>query len=233
MKKIAIVVLLLVGTFQVEAQNNSQLVKHFEAYYKQMKSQGDVQGAMNALTHLIVLQPNQARKDTLAVLYMNNGKHLQALNTIGVEKNTNDSDMAVEVKAVCLQALNQPKKALEHFEVLFKRTPNAMIAYELAELKIQTGDLAGANLNITYGIANAKDDVARTYYESQQPYQVSIKAAFLYLKSLAKYRENPETNADAAISILDEAMQLAPNFNLAKISKDALLAQKNTPTTKN
>jgi tetratricopeptide (TPR) repeat protein len=229
MKKIAIVVLMLVGAFQVEAQNNSQLVKHFEAYYKQMKSQGDVQGAMNALTHLIVLQPNQARKDTLAVLYMNNGKHLQALNTIGVEKNTNDSDMAVEVKAVCLQALNQPEKSLEHFEELFKRTPNAMVAYELAELKIQTGDLAGANLKITYGIANSKEGIGRTFYESQQPYQVPMKAAFLYLKSLAKFRENPEANADAAIAILDEAMQLAPNFNLAKISKDALLAQKSGP----
>lgn len=229
MKKIAIVVLMLVGAFQVEAQNNSQLVKHFEAYYKQMKSQGDVQGAMNALTHLIVLQPNQARKDTLAVLYMNNGRHLQALNTIGIEKNANDSDMAVEVKALCLQALNQPEKSLEHFEELFKRTPNSMIAYELADLKIQTGDLTGANLNITYGIANAKADVGRTYYEMQQPYQVSMKAAFLYLKSLAKYKENPATNGDATIAILDEALQLAPNFNLAKISKDALLAQKSGP----
>lgn len=229
MKKVAIIVLMLVGAFQVEAQNNSQLINHFEAYYKQMKSQGDVQGAMNALTHLIVLQPNQARKDTLAVLYMNNGKHLQALNTIGIEKNANDSDMAVEVKAVCLQALNQPEKSLEHFEVLFKRSPNAMVAYEMADLKIQTGDLTGANLNITYGIANSKEDVGRTYYESQQPYQVPMKAAFLYLKSLAKYRENPATNTDAAIAILDEAMQIAPHFNLAKLSKDALLAQKNTP----
>lgn len=229
MKKVAIIVLMLIGAFQVEAQNNSQLVKHFEAYYKQMKSQGDVQGAMNALTHLIVLQPNQARKDTLAVLYMNNGKHLQALNTIGIDKDENDSDMAVEVKAVCLQALNQPEKSLEHFEVLFKRSPNPMVAYELADLKIQTGDLAGANLNITYGIANSKEGVARTYYESQQPYQVPMKAAFLYLKSLAKYRENPATNADVAIATLDEAMQIAPNFNLAKISKDALLAQKNAP----
>ncbi|NQX84992.1 MAG: hypothetical protein HRT67_03675 [Flavobacteriaceae bacterium] len=229
MKKTLIVVVLLMGAFQVESQSNSELLKHFEAYYEQMKSQGDVQGVTNALTHLIVLQPSQARKDTLAILYMNNGKHIQALNTIGIEKNPEDSDMAVEVKALCLQALNQPEKSLEHFEVLFKRSPNAMIAYELADLKIQTGDLIGANLNITYGIANAKEGTFHTYYEMQQPYQVPMKVAFLYLKSLAKFRENPETNTDAAVAILEEAMQLAPHFNLAKISKDALLAQKNTP----
>lgn len=227
MKKVAVIIVMTLGIFQMNAQNNSQLKKHFEAYYEQMKAQGDVQGVINALTHLTVLDANQARKDTLAVLYMNNGKHLQALNTIGIEQKATDSNMAVEVKAVCLQALNQPEKSLEHFEVLFKRNPNAMIAYELADLKIQTGDLAGANLNITYGIANSKDDVGRTYYETQTPYQVPLKAAFLYLKSLAKYRENPETNTDAAVAILDEAMQLAPHFNLAKISKEALLAQKN------
>ena len=55
-----------------------------------MRTQGDVQGVINALTHLNILSPNQARKDTLAVLYMNEGKHIQALNTIGIDKNEND-----------------------------------------------------------------------------------------------------------------------------------------------
>ena len=45
-------------------------------------------------------------------------------------------------------------------------------------------------------------------------------------------RENPETNIDAAIALLDEALQLAPNFRRATITKDALLAKKNTPATK-
>ena len=72
-----------------------------------MRTQGDVQGVINALTHLNILSPSQARKDTLDVLYMNEGKHVQALNTIGIDRNENDSDMAVEVKAISLQVLNQ------------------------------------------------------------------------------------------------------------------------------
>lgn len=219
---------MLVGaTYSVTAQNNSELLKHYEAYYKQMKSQGDMQGVINALTHLTVLKPNQAQKDTLSMLYMNEGRYVQALNTIGIDKNENDSNIAVEVKAVSLQALNQPAKAIEQFEILYKRSPNVLIAYELADLKIQVGDLTGANLNITYGIANSKEDMVRAFYETQQPYQVSMKAAFLYLKGLAKYRENPETNGDAAIAILEEALAVAPAFNLAMISKNALLAKKN------
>ena len=187
MKKV-IGILLLAVTFQLSAQSNSELLKHYEAYYSQMKKQGDMQGVINALTHLNVLSPNQARVDTLAVLYMNGGKHMQALNTIGIDANPNDSNMAVEVKAVSLQALNQPEKALVHFEELFKRTPNIMIAYEMADLKIQLNDLAGATANIEYGLSNSKEDEVRTYYDSQTPYQVPAKAAFTYLKGLAKFK---------------------------------------------
>lgn len=232
MKKI-VGLLLVVFALQVNAQSNAELLKHYEKFYAQMKSQGDVQGVITALTHLNILAPTQGRKDTLAVLYMNEGRHIQALNTIGIEKNESDSDMAVEVKAVSLQALNQPKRAIEQFEILFKRSPNVLVAYELADLKAQTGDLTGANVNITYGIANSTDEILRTFYEAQTPYQVPAKAAFLYLKALVKYKENPETNKDAAIAILDEALQLAPNFNLATISKNAINAQKNPPKKEN
>jgi hypothetical protein len=192
-----------------------------------MKSQGDVQGIISALTHLNILQPNQARKDTLSAYYMNEGRHVQALNVIGIDVNENDSDLALEVKAVSLKALNEVDRAIEQYEILYKRKRTVMLAYELADLKILKNDLEGANLNITYGLANSQPDIGRTYYEAQMPYQVPIKAAFLYLKGLVKFRENPETNIASAINILDEALQLAPNFNLAKISKEALSAKVN------
>lgn len=228
MKKL-VGLLVIVFAMQASAQSNNALLSHYEAFYKQMKKQGDVQGVINALTHLNVLAPNQSRLDTLAVLYMNEDRYIQALNTIGIEKKADDSDMAVEIKAVSLQALNQPKRALEHYEELFRRRPNPIVAYELADLKIQLDDLTGAALNITYGIANSKDDVLRTFYEGQQPYQVKMKAAFLYLKALAKFKENIETNIDPAIALIDEALAIEPNFNLALISKDALNSKKAEP----
>lgn len=194
-----------------------------------MRTQGDVQGVINALTHLNILSPSQARKDTLAVLYMNEGKHVQALNTIGIDRNENDSDMAVEVKAISLQVLNQIERSVEHYEELYKRKPNPLVAYELADLKIQLDDLLGATKHITFGVANSKSDIMRTYYESQSQYQVPMKAAFIYLKGLVRFKENKTLNIDAAIEIMDEALAIAPNFNLAQISKDALLSQKTTP----
>ena len=40
------------------------------------------------------------------------------------------------------------------------------------------------------------------------------------------FKENKDENIDKAIALMDEAIELAPNFNLAKISIDALNAQK-------
>jgi hypothetical protein len=53
-----------------------------------------------------------------------------------------------------------------------------------------------------------------------------MRAAFVYLKGLVRFKENKTLNIDAAIEIMDEALAIAPNFNLAQISKDALLSQK-------
>jgi tetratricopeptide (TPR) repeat protein len=227
MKKLILLTLLIGGT-SVFSQSKTDLIKHYEAYYKQMRLHGDVQGAINGLTHLDVLQPSQAKKDTLAYLYLSEGKNMQALNVIGIEKNVSDSDIAVEVKALALQAVNQPKRALEHFEVMFTRKPSVLLAYEMADIKLQLNDLAGAKKNIEYGLANAKDDQMRAFYETQQPYQVPVKAALLYLKGIVTLSEDRTANIDAVIGLLDQALQVAPNFNMANVTKEALVAQKTT-----
>ena len=195
-----------------------------------MRMQSDVNGMINAITHLNVLSPSTARKDTLAYIYANNNQHMQALNTIGIEKSETDSDLSVQVKAISLKAINQPKRALEQFEILNKRTPNVYLAYEIADLKIQTGDNAGAITNIEYGIANTQDVMKYAFYERQQPYEASLKAAFIHLKALAIYNQD-KTNIDEPISLIDEALKIDSNFNLASLSRQALASRKAQPET--
>ena len=225
MKKLVCLVV-LVGSMSVAAQTKSELLKHFEGYYQQMKSQGDVQGVINAMTHLNVIQPSQQRLDTLAYIYVSEGRNLEALNTIGIENNPNDSDINTEVKALALKALNQPKRALVFYEVLFRKQPNAYLAYEIADLKIQVNDLAGAKASVDYGLANVKEDMKKAYYETQRPYEVPMKAALTYLKALIVYNMNQNDNLDQAIGLIDEAITMSPNFNLANLTKEALLAKK-------
>lgn len=225
MKKI-LCLFVVMASMSLTAQTKSELLKHFEGYYKQMKNQGDVQGVINAMTHLNVLQPSQQRLDTLAYIYVSEGRNLEALNTIGIDNNPTDSEISTEVKALALKALNQPQRALVFYEVLFQKSPNAYLAYEIADLKTQVNDLAGAKASIDYGLANVKDDMKKAFYESQQPYEVSLKGALTYLKALILFNINKTDNLDQSISLLEQALVLDPNFNLAQLSKDALVARK-------
>ncbi|MCO5725116.1 hypothetical protein [Robiginitalea marina] len=227
MKKLLVI---LFGAISLVAQAQSQadLLGHYQDYYRQMRLQGDVQGVINALTHLNLLDPSPARLDTLAYVYTNNNQHMQALNTIGIERNPEDSDLALQVKAVSLKALNQPRRALEQFQLMYERGPNPYLAYEIADLKIQVGDSPGSLSEIEYGISNATDDMKYAFYERQQPYEVPLKAAFVHLKGLAQFNMD-KNNIDQAIASFDEALAMAPNFNLASLSKQALESRKQTP----
>ena len=233
MKKTVLIVLiatLFFGNFGY-SQTNTELEKHYQAFYDQMRLQGDIDGVINALTHLNVLSPSKERMDTLAYIYANDNQHLQALNTIGIEKVDTDSDLAVQVKAISLKALNQPKRALEQFEILNVRDPNAYLAYELADLKVQLGDNAGAMKNVEYGLVNATDEMKYAFYERQQPYEVPLKAAFMHVKGLIQYNMD-KNNIDQAIATIDQALQIDPNFNLASLSKQALTSRKDAPEEK-
>ncbi len=225
MKKLVILGF-LISSVVVNAQSNTDLLNHFETYYKHMQEQGDVQGIINALTHLNVIAPSEARKDTLAYIYMSEGKYVQALNTIGIDRILDDSDIAVQVKAVSLKAVKQPDLSIGHFEEMFKRSPNTLIAYELAELYLQTQKLAEADKYINYGLVNSKEDQKKAYYETQNPYEVSLKSAFMYLNALNMYNKDKKANIDAAVDILDAALKTSPNFNLIQITKNELLRQK-------
>ena len=224
MKKLLPLFFVLAISF-TQAQDKSALAAHFEAYYQAMKNQGDVNGVINALTHLNVLSPSQERIDTLGYIYMNSGQHEQALRTVGIENNDKSSDLAVQVKAVSLKAINQPKRAQEQFEILFSRNANAYLAYELADLMIQNGDNTKAAEKIEYGLANAPADMKYAFFERQQPYEVSIKAAFLHLKGLLTYNNAPD-KIDDALALVNQALQMEPKFNLASLSRQALESRK-------
>ncbi|MFK7781511.1 hypothetical protein [Psychroserpens sp.] len=228
MKKILCLVVIM-ASMSLTAQTKTELLKHFKSYYEQMKSQGDVQGVINAMTHLNILEPSQKRTDTLAYIYVSEGRNLEALNTVGIDNNPTDSNISTEVKALALKALNQPQRALVFYEELFKKSPNAYLAYEIADLKTIVQDIAGAKASVDYGLANVKPDMKKAYYESQQPYEVSLKGALTYLKALIVFNMNQNDNIDQAITLLDEAIAMDANFNLAQISKDALVARKEAP----
>lgn len=225
MKRTLLIAICLIG-FNAWAQKPAELVAHYEAYYKQMKLQGDAQGVINAMTHLNVLVPNQARKDTLAYIYMSEGRNIEALNTIGIESSPSDSNINVEVKAVALKAINQPQRALLHYDVLFSRNANPKLAYEIAEIRVQIGDFEKANELINYGLKTVTPEMKRGFFESQPSYETTLEGAFYYLQAIILLNQDQVNNVDASIALLDKALALDANFRVAQLSKDALEARK-------
>ena len=224
MKKVLFLIVMM-GGFSLQAQSNDVLIKHYEAFYKQMRMQGDLQGSINALTHLTILQPNQARKDTLAYLYFSVNKYIPALNVLGIEKDANASKLALEVKAASLKSVNQAERSLEQYELLFQKYPDIYVAYEMVDLQIQAGKYEEATKSVEYGLANCKEEDMIAFYETQNPYQVPAKAAFTYMKGLTVFNKD-QTKVDEALALVKEAIVLAPDFNLAKTIRQALLNRK-------
>ena len=125
-----------------------------------------------------------------------------SLNTLrSIEKNEADSDLAVQVKAVSLKALNQPKRAIEHFEILFKRKPNAYMAYELADLKIQVGDNAGAEKVIiaTGGLSWPKTGCTGDGYRFARSFGHNITQTRASLVPLVSFEDWPGQLAGTAV----------------------------------
>ncbi len=229
-----ILFLLVFGfSFSLFAQNDAALIKHYEAFYKQMKVQGDTQGIINALTHLTILKPSEARKDTLAYVYLNEGKYTQALNIIGIEQKATDSNIAIEVKAIALKSIGELERALPFYEAIYTKLPGAQVAYEIADIYMNLNKFSDSKKYIDLGLASVTDTQGKAFYEMQQPYQVPLKAAFYYLEAIAKFNENKVTNKAAAIVILDKALAIEPNFNMALIVKNALSQPIQNTETKN
>ena len=93
-------------------------------------------------------------------------------------------------------------------------------------MKIQLQDFAGAKASVDFGLINVKPEMKRAFYESQRPYEVSLKSALTYLKALIVFNMNQTDNLDSAINLLNESIAMDANFNLAQLSKDALVAKK-------
>ncbi|GLB51486.1 hypothetical protein NBRC110019_05250 [Neptunitalea chrysea] len=225
MKKLALIIVFFAVTFMSNAQTNSDLLAHYKKFYAQMKIQGDLQGSINALTHLQVLAPSQAQRDTLAYYYLSGNQYAQALYVLGDAKDDNASNLAIEVKAVAFKSLNMNEQSLEQYEILFKKNPTVYIAYEMADLKTQLGKFNESLQSVEYGLSNVKDTDKIPFYETQQPYEVAAKAAFLYQKAIAQFSLNQE-DFDTPLKTLTDAINVAPNFALAKNIKQALLQKK-------
>ena len=227
MKKILLCVIALLATSVNQAQKNKKatatetaLIQHYEKYYKMMLKNNDLDGAIEGLSHLLVLSPSETKKDTLAYMYLQANKSFQALSVAG----NSTSDLALRTKAIAFKNLNNPKKAIENYEALLKKNSNVLDAYELAQLQFGIQRFGEAKETILYGLQNSKDEKVRIFIKGNSYIETPIKAAFLNILGLIEYNLD-KGNVEKAVAIFDEALKIDPEFLLALENKKGLTSK--------
>lgn len=139
-KKIIVVCLLLTAVTanaQVKKQTTQQKPNSHLKVFDLAIASGDVTTATTALNYYLTEQgSDNAYADTLAMLYMQQGAFAQSYYWANkrLEKNP-DNNTLLELKAIALDKLQQPKQAIDIFEKLFSKTQSPYHAYKLMELQ--------------------------------------------------------------------------------------------------
>ncbi|NQY07243.1 MAG: hypothetical protein HRT68_13895 [Flavobacteriaceae bacterium] len=209
-----------------EQNFKTEMVKHYTKFYKEMIQKRDLTSAIIGLNHLLVLEPeNTARKDTLGLLYYTVDNPPLAIATLA----NSESELGLRTKALAFKKVNNIKESINNYEVLLKKYYSVMDAYELAQLQYSVQNFGDTKITINQALKVAKDEKVQIIVAKNSYIETPITAAFLNILGLMEYNNNV-ANADNAIAILDQALQIDPEFVLAIENKKAILAKKNGET---
>ena len=204
------------------------LVNPHLAVYKKTRAIGDNSTAIHSLHYLLATEPKASNyADTLAYLYLDAGAYPQAYRLAEsiLRDNTNDN-LALEIKALSAIQLQDPVVGLESYSTLYDRT--AQISYGFRKLQLQYGlrrlgeSVTTAEQLLTKLSAQDKTEIAVEKADNKSSQKVALKAGILYLQGLSLEALKEK---DKAITALRTALQINPDYEMAKQKLNSLLAE--------
>jgi tetratricopeptide (TPR) repeat protein len=194
---------------------------HLSVFNQALQS-GDIITAISSLNYYISEQNgNTPYADTLAMLYMQQGAFPQCYYWADKRLTLKPEDIALmEMKAMCLDKLNQPTEAITLFDKLFKKTNNPFHAYKLMELQYGLKRLLEC-----LGTAQAaeklqfKPEYVIPYSVGEQQGRTYLQAGIFNIHALALYDLDKKPEAKM---YFEKALQLDSNFVLAKQNLEAM-----------
>lgn len=210
------------------------LFVHYKAVYDQAVKYSDFVVAREALFNMLVLKPERTGlKDTLTYLYYNGNNHVQVI-LAGEEILESQPDKAdiLELVAVSQQNLGMLKEALENFEKLFAVSKDVYHRYNIASLQYMLKRFGECSESLNAIIASPDTTgVVAISDGKNESQQIPVKAAAFNMRGVIALEINQE---DVAKQNFEKALQLFPEFSLAKNNLDKVIAgEKKTAEKKN
>ncbi|MDF2157422.1 tetratricopeptide repeat protein [Algoriphagus sp. CAU 1675] len=227
MKRVVVMLFLIVTSGTLLAQNADSVARLDpktknalnvldQAAYQLAMRYSDMDMAKSKLYDLIVRNPENMRfQEALGSLYFEMGQSTSAALVAMDILEVNDKSVgALEIAAYSLEQLGALDRALPHFESLHLLTGDNFSLYKSGYLQYSLKRYAEALNSANMLIKNAKADEKIGFPKSQtETQEVSMKAAALNLKGMIYLDQGSKAEAKVAF---EEAIQLDPNFDLAK-----------------
>lgn len=227
MKKIILISLVSFLSASCLAQSSktspSSTSQHIKVF-KQAANSNDLPTATTALNYYIADQgANSVYEDTLAMLYLQQNAYVQCYYWADKRLKVKPDDLTLmEMKAICLDKLNQPKESIGLYEKLYTKTKSPYHAYTLMELqygikRLQECLATGASAERL----EFKPDFTMNYNAGEQVGRTYLKAGIYNITGLALYDLDKKAEAK---TYFEKALALDSNFLLAKQNLQAMKA---------
>lgn len=183
--------------------------------YERAIELGDDATAIVALNQLLLQDTaNMAMKDSLARLYLRNGKHKPGLK-VGTEVMKGDwgNDALLELIAYAHEVTGESDKAVNGFNELYRSSKNESYRYEIAKIKYTIGESSEANVILKELAENKELDQKIEFLAQEGTQTVSIQAASYFMMAQIALDRNQQS---AALNYLRAALGASPDFEQAQ-----------------
>jgi len=191
--------------------------------YKAAMKNYDFQTAISAIYGMEAIKPERTDlNDSLAIIYFEDEKYAQAMlvsqSILAADPKRNDM---LEMQAISKQKLGMVKESLADYEKLYGVDKQVYFLYQMATLQFQLERFGECLASIEQIIASPDADKQKVNIpvQNNRSQTVPMKAAAYNIKGICAAQLN---QPDAAKENLKKALELYPDFVLAKANLEAI-----------
>ncbi len=233
MRKQITVALLLLMTIAVYGQEKTEVSKeqesqnafvgHHTRTYAIATKYGDSDMAKTALYSMLAAYPgNDSLLYSLSYLYFQSKQYAPAVLSAQDLVARNPEHLgALEISGAGYEALGLKDKSLAAYETLYLKSSDYQTLYKIAFLQYDMERLKECMTNADILLSKSESDTLKVYYaaEDNKQKEYPIKVSLYNLKGLISQKYGDK---DSAKKYFKQALEVAPDFALAKQNMDAL-----------